>query len=377
MVLAIDASRCRSGGSINHLIGILKYCNPVEFGIFEIHIWSYSKLLLQLPDRNWLVKHNTKFLDKSIPFQIYWQYFLLKNEIAKFKCNFLFTADASTFCNFKNQVVLSQDLLSYEPGVINKYRFGFSKLRLYLIRLIQNKAFRAAKGVIFLTNYTSKLIQASCGDLKNTIVIPHGFNPLFGSISKKLDWDKKISCIYISNAEIYKHQWVVVDAIDKLRKKKYDIKLNLVGGGNGLAQKKLECQIKRSDPLNLFVHQYEFLSHNEIIDLLQLSDLFIFASSCETFGITLLEGMATGIPIACSNRSSLPEVLRDGGAYFDPEDSSSIACAIEKLITQKDYAEALSINARALSSEYSWERCSLETFSFIRDCYLSSIKNEF
>ena len=44
--------------------------------------------------------------------------------------------------------------------------------------------FRNAEGVIFLTNYTSQLIQKICGVLKKTIIIPHGFNPLFYNLDK-------------------------------------------------------------------------------------------------------------------------------------------------------------------------------------------------
>jgi len=66
--------------------------------------------------------------------------------------------------------------------------------------------------------------------------------------------------------------------------------------------------------------------------MMMQADLFVFASSCETFGISLLEAMAVGLPIACSNKSSLPETLQDGGEYFDPEDDQSIASAVKRLI---------------------------------------------
>jgi glycosyltransferase involved in cell wall biosynthesis len=370
MILGIDASRCRSGGSINHLKGILGCLKPDDFDISEIHIWSYSKLLNQLPNKEWLIKHNSKWLEKNILFQIIWQFIFLKTELKNENCDFLFTADASSFCNYKRQVVLSQDLLSYEPGVTKKFGYGIARVRIYLIRLLQNRAFQNAKGVIFLTNYTSNLIQKNCGILKNTIVIPHGFNPHFFDLNRTPDWENEIVCTYISNTEFYKHQWVVVEAIEKLRLKKYDIKIHLVGGGKGSAQNKLDLQISKSDPNSIFVYKSNFLSHDEIIPLLSKSHIYVFASSCETFGITLLEGMASGLPVVCSNRSSLPEVLRDGGEYFDPEDSNSIANSIELIINHKKYATDLSRKARRISTEFTWERCSFETFSFIRNCYL-------
>ena len=56
------------------------------------------------------------------------------------------------------------------------------------------------------------------------------------------------------------------------------------------------------------------------------SDIFVFASNSETFGITLLEAMSQAVPIVCSNQSSLPEVLQDGGLYFDPSNYIDLSC---------------------------------------------------
>ena len=48
MILGIDASRCRSGGAINHIKGILKHLDPDYFKIKVVHIWSYDKLLNEI-----------------------------------------------------------------------------------------------------------------------------------------------------------------------------------------------------------------------------------------------------------------------------------------------------------------------------------------
>ena len=87
------------------------------------------------------------------------------------------------------------------------------------------------------------------------------------------------------------------------------------------------------------------------------------------FGITLLEGMAAGMTIACSNKSSLPELIEDGGLFFDPTNPKSISTALEKLINNDNLRLELSLKARKISNKYSWKRCSKETFSFIFKCY--------
>ena len=85
------------------------------------------------------------------------------------------------------------------------------------------------------------------------------------------------------------------------------------------------------------------------------SDIFIFASSSETFGISLVEAMALGMPIVCSNKSSLPEILRDGGLYFDPSNDFELSNQINKFIKNKKLREKNLKKAFNLSLRYSWK----------------------
>ena len=75
MILAIDASRNRSGGAIVHLINILNHFNDNNYEIKEIHLWSYQDLLIKIPDYTWLKKHSPKVINKNIVYQLKWQYF--------------------------------------------------------------------------------------------------------------------------------------------------------------------------------------------------------------------------------------------------------------------------------------------------------------
>jgi glycosyltransferase involved in cell wall biosynthesis len=375
-VVGIDASRNRSGGAKAHLIGILTECDPEKYGIKEIHVWAFRSLLDQLPERPWLIKHNPVALEQSLLRQLGWQATVLAGEVKSAGCDILFTTDASTLCRFNPMVVLSQDMLSYEPGVMRYFGYGFARLRLLAILLLQNMSFKRASGVIFLTHYAGKIIQNSCGLLPSVAYIPHGVDVSFQQTKVLRSWpimyERPIRCIYVSNAEMYKHQWVVVHAISLLRKRGYDLTLTLVGGGDGPAHRLLQSAIAESDDSGHFVEQREFLPHAELPALLANADLFIFASSCENMPVTLVEAMAVGLPIACSGRGPMPEVLEDGGVYFDPENAVSIASAIEQIILSDFLRSTIATKAKSLSEQYSWKRCADETFGFITHTYLRS-----
>lgn len=365
IIIGIDASRCRSGGAINHIVGILKHL-PDNIIIKEIHVWSYQKLLLQLPQKHNLIFHEHLFLEKNLFFNLFWQFFLLKRSLTNAKCDILFTADASTVCSFVPQVVLSQDLLSYEKGILKKYSFSFSKIRIIIIRYLQNIAFKRSVGTIFLNSYSKSLIENYCGILTDSIIIPHGVNPVFFNLQRIPNASNNtFKLIYISNAEIYKNHLNVLKGFKILIDRGMKVHLTFVGGGDtSMLNDFNQFIIDNNIPLESF-NQYDFLKIDQILNLLSSSDIFIFASTCESFGITLLEGMASGLPIACSNKSSLPELLLDGGVYFDPEDYNSIANAIELLLNDRSLRENLSFRAKEIAKNYTWERTAFETFNYI------------
>jgi glycosyltransferase involved in cell wall biosynthesis len=376
LIVGIDASRNRSGGAKAHLIGILSECDPAKNGIKEIHIWSYRSLLEMLPDYPWLIKHNPKELEKSLFKQLIWQAVSLNSQLKKVGCDILFNSSAITFCRFGPSVVLSQTMISYEPGVMKYYGYGLERFRLIVIHLLQNLAFRRAAGVIFLTEYASKMIQKSCGTLKNVAVIPHGVNEIFKNKYPLISWPnqkvRSIRVVYISQADMYKHQWVVVRAIALLRKSGLNINLSLVGGGSGKAQQLLQSTISKIQTNENFIQEINFLPHNDLPKLIAKNDIFIFASSCENLPITLIEGMAMGLPIACSDRGPMPEVLQDGGVYFDPESEESIYQALEQIYLSKELRISISRKAVLLSQKYNWKKCSDETFKFIYQTFKNS-----
>lgn len=370
IVVGIDASRNRSGGAKAHLVGLLGAAEPAQFGISHVHIWSSRSLLQALPDPPWLTKHNPPPLDGSLLQEAWWQLTALPGEMRRLGCDILLSTDAGTIGRYQPSVVMSRDMLPYAPDEMRRYGLSKARLRTALLRHIQSSSMKRATAVIFLTEFASRAIQAVTGRLHNFEIIPHGVGEAFRQTRNGAHWpasgDGEVRCLYVSNADLYKHQWMVVRAISDLRQRGHNVSLTLAGGGGGEAKRLLDEELARSDPGRRFVREVGAVAHEKVPALLVEADLFVFASSCENMPNTLLEGMASGLPVACSDRGPMPEVLQDGGQYFDPENPATIAAAIERIIVDADLRERIARRAKERSELYSWQRCARETWSFLR-----------
>ena len=363
-VVGIDASRAKSGGAKAHLVGILTGLAPNDFQVKEVHVWSYPELLNRLPNAPWLIKHFSPE-GRGIFKQLLWQRFSLPRLLRRSSCDIVLNLDASTVNTFKPSVTMSRDMLSYEPGEMERYQYGRSWIRLLSIKYLQAWSLRRASSAVFLTKYASDIIQKFTGPLSNFCHIPHGVGSKFLEKKVSLKWPKTktvpINCIYVSNLAPYKHQWIVVEAFQQLRSQGYNLSLKLVGDNKNKYMSRVTSVLRESD--NAWVELLGHIDPSDLPSLLSKSNLFIFASSCENMPNSLVEAMAVGLPIACSSRGPMPEILCDGGLYFDPENHNSIASCVERIICEERLRERLAIKAKLLANRYSWERCRVETFS--------------
>lgn len=376
LILGINASRARSGGAKAHLVGILGHVEPRVHGFAAVHVWCDPSLLDALPNAPWLIKHCPERAGASMVRQLWWERFVLPGQVRQARCDLLFNVDAGTVCRFRPAVTMSRDMLSFEPGEIKRYGWGKARLRLLLLRSVQQASLRDADGAVFLTRYAGETILGYTGSLNKVAFVPHGVaddfrRPTPTSCPEPHAAGTPIRCLYVSNVAPYKHQWHVVRAVRTLRERGYDAHLTLTGGGAGggasTAQRRLDAELADSDPGRAFTRQLGYVPHQALPGILAAADLFVFASSCENMPNTLLEAMAIGLPIACSNRGPMPEVLRDGGVYFDPEDPVSIADAMQPLCESIGLRVRLAARAKELASEYSWDRCARETFAFLAE----------
>lgn len=99
-----------------------------------------------------------------------------------------------------------------------------------------------------------------------------------------------------------------------------------------------------------------WVSAEDLEGLWSIADAFVYPSLYEGFGLPVLEAMARGVPVACSNASSLPEVAGDAALMFDPHDERAIAAAIERLLSDAPETERLRAAGLQQVAHFTWRR---------------------
>jgi len=374
LTVGIDATNLRRGGGRTHLIELLRYANPKAFGFSRVVVWGGRSTLSLLDEKPWLEKVNLSVHERGLLTRSLWQHFRLSRVALEYQCDILFVPGGSFSGNFHPIVTMSQNMLPFEWNELFRYRWSLLTLKLILLRVAQTRSFLSADGVIFLTKYARKTVKGAIGKLPNSRIIPHGINDRFfmpPRVQKCIDdYNSGYHILYVSIVDQYKHQWHVVDAVDRLRNQTgWNIKLDLVGPAYPPAYHHLQSAISNHDPDNEWVKYHGMVNFDMLHTIYAQADLGIFASSCENLPNILLETMASGLPIASSNKGPMREILKDYGVYFNPEQPDDIIDALKVLISDLELRIQYAKSSFMEAKKYTWVRCADDTFEFLSNVY--------
>ena len=115
------------------------------------------------------------------------------------------------------------------------------------------------------------------------------------------------------------------------------------------------------------VHLLGFVEDAALPHLYATARAMIFPSLFEGFGIPILEAQASGLPVAASNVSSIPEVVGEGGLLFDPADPAAMASAIERIGLDEALRRKLARKGMENADRYTWEATAEATLGVLRE----------
>lgn len=240
---------------------------------------------------------------------------------------------------YKNKIMFLYDLaFKHHP---KWFSYSFQKLYNLLIPI----SIRNTRKIITDSNYVKQDIVNTFDIAQNKIEVIYAA-PSKKFINKNLHKEKII--LTVSSIDPRKNLTRVIKAFNELDS---EYKLVVVGQKNKTFSK---VGFDNSDIGDNVIFT-GYLTDEELIDLYNRAELFIYASLFEGFGIPPLEAQACGCACIISNSTSLPEVYKNSVEYFDPNSIDSIKVNLKEVLNNKKKIRELQKKSGINSMRYKWE----------------------
>lgn len=243
-------------------------------------------------------------------------------------------------------------LTSHQPPTESAFRNRFL-MRMYN-RGIGRLSLKAADGIIAATKREAAyLIQAAGAEPRKITVVPEGVN--LNLYHAKADQSKKSEDIlFVGRLAPEKGLPFLIEAIPEVVRQHPSAAFLFVGEDQGVKH----VLLKRAADLK--VTQYmKFLGPKfgaELADIYREAALFVLPSLYETFGLVILEAMASGLPVVATRVGGVPELVRDeyNGVLVSPKDHVALADAINNFLSNRQLYRRVSAQNVETAKRYSW-----------------------
>ena len=300
---------------------------------------------------------------KTMPFPRLWTHFRLSWEMASHAPDVLFVpAHVLPLVHPRRSVVTVHDLgYLYYPQAHTRWA------RWYLQSSTSHNV-RAAVHVIADSEATRRDLIEHCNAPANALSVVYPGYDL--SFAPPPDQSHIVAVreryhiagtylIHVGTLQPRKNLSRLLDAFALLIERHRDLRLVLAGKGGWLYQP-LFAQAERLG-LEHSVQFTGYVPQHDLPALIAGARAFVLPSLYEGFGLPVLEAMACGTPVVCSNVSSLPEVTGNAAILVDPHDTGQLVEALSRVLENDHLHDQLAQRGLRQAARFSWEKCARET----------------
>ena len=371
--IIIEALSALVGGGQTYLINLLENI-PAQWNQHYKIIAIFPKCLKDHIPQSSVYEIITPPFDTSKMLQrIFWHKLYLKDLVYQLNCDVLFSPGGYLPMKVPSTVrtaVAFRNMLPFDDVERRRFDHGYIRYRLWLLKYIQGSSIRDSDLVIFISNYAKAAIDRVIPERRGTsVVIPHGLSDDFRQKSptrpERLHDIEYV--LYVSILFNYKAQLEVIESWYKLRQARLTReKLVLVGPEYKPYSKKVRQLIDLLG-LNEEVILTGPVPYSELPSYYQHAKINLFASSCENCPNILLEALAGGKPVLCSNYPPMPEFGGDAVEYFDPYNTDELKELLLKYLDNEELCLKMGQKAFDRSLQFDWKESALKTWNALAD----------
>jgi len=366
MLIGIDASRAflkrRTGieeyayQTIRNLREAIPANEQVVLYVRRKITWEKGRLFFALPDIDFSLPENWSV--RGIWAPRFWTQIALSIEMIRNRPDVLFIPAHTVPLIHPKKTIVTIHGLEYE---FCKEAYSFWE-RVYMHHSIKFSC-KVAEKIICVSQNTKKDVMAMYHVPEEKIaVIYEGYEQQSTTNSQQIAKKEEIPyLLFIGRLEERKNIVRIIEAFEIL-KERYEIphKLVLVGKP-GYGYGRIEQKVASSKYQEEIVEK-GYVTEEEKWELLKNTDLFLFPTLYEGFGIPILEAQSVGVPVVTSNVSSLPEVAGDGAIFVSPASVGSIVEGIQKGLSDKPLRDDIIEQATRNVARFDWKSCAEEIF---------------
>jgi len=368
MIIGIDASRAIK----QHKTGVEWYARHVLENIIKIDTQNQFVLYVQSAPDEWLKNlsacPNVRVKYLRWPLRFFWTQGRLSWEMFRRAPEVLFIpASAMPVICPKNTVAVLHDVgfMAFPKA------YGLGQ-RWYL-RWSVRRAVRRARAIITISEFSKKeIIKYFQADISKILVTPLGYDKnLFNNQSQAEDEDilrshhiNRPYFLYVGRLETKKNILNLLKAFTRVNQD-HQYQLVLAGTlGTGFA--KIFNFIQQNNLVNDVIFTGYILEKN-LPALYRQAKIFLFPSLYEGFGLPVLEAMACGTPVICSQTTALPETAGAAAQLINPDSIEQIATAIKNIADNEILSRQFVSKGLERVGGVSWEKCATQTHSLLVD----------
>ena len=372
MRICINGFSAQGGGGQTYLINLLKELVASDQAILLIVCENNYSVFSRFASGN-IVIHVESFASKSIFHRVVWELlvlpkFLIENRISKY-----YAPGGIMISRMPKGVSSITALRNSLPfDSVERKRFpilSYNRYKLLILKYVFLLSYNLADRVLFISYTSRNVVRGYIPYIDNkSTVIPHGISSNFYKTATDIDGRLQSGefYLYVSILDVYKCQIEVIKAWVNLAKRGFEYPLVLIGPKyNKYGQQVIDFIAENS--LEDKVLYLGKIDYEDIGGYYSAARALIFASSCECCPNILLEKLAAGKPILCSNIPPMPEFGGDAVLYFDPYSVESLVGKVLEIESDEAVLQKLGEQALDRSKIYDWKVTTRKTIDFILD----------
>lgn len=322
----------------------------------DIHIVSFGDNN-EIIYENGYVIHFIKRLNS--PISRYWQLpELLKNKVLEIDPDLIHLH--LQYPPYSSLTQLPIPVITTIHGLSNVFNKSVSPLIIYLnfsfilTPYFEKKLLHSATKIIAVSSFMKNNVDSIIGKNSKTIFIPNGIDPQ-KYVNRKVSKQKGNPSLFCAGRLIkIKGIDILLKSLPAVKIHYPDVRLYIAGDGPQYNKLKILSAKLGLDENIAFLG---FLNNKEMIQFFASTDIFVMPSRFENAPITLIEALASGIPIVASDVGGIPEILCDGkyGILVEPENPIELARNILELTDNLELRTKMSEIGKERAQEYTWD----------------------